>query len=145
MGALDAQRLLFDQQDSPARDSSSSDQPDPQRRKALGGGWETRRDRPVIPEQMQDEQQRTDWGSLLSTACGQNPPKTPKPESARGARHVQGRSWKRMLREFSGAAVALVASEWLSILGQSNRAARRVSRQATVDGSEARRSRRWSR
>lgn len=41
--------------------------------KALGGGWELRQDKPVVPENLRIEmEERTDWGELLSTPTSGN-------------------------------------------------------------------------
>ncbi|GMU04152.1 efflux transporter outer membrane subunit [Corallococcus caeni] len=64
---LDAQRSLLEQQNNLAQTSSSIATNLVALYKALGGGWEVRRDQPVVPEPMQAEmEQRTNWGDMLS-------------------------------------------------------------------------------
>ncbi|RKG82680.1 efflux transporter outer membrane subunit [Corallococcus exercitus] len=64
---LDAQRSLLEQQNNLAQTSSSIATNLVALYKALGGGWEVRRDQPVVPEPMQTEmEQRTNWGDMLS-------------------------------------------------------------------------------
>ncbi|MGE6761067.1 efflux transporter outer membrane subunit [Corallococcus interemptor] len=65
---LDAQRSLLEQQNNLAQTSSSIATNLVALYKALGGGWEVRRNQPVVPEPMQAEmEQRTHWGDMLST------------------------------------------------------------------------------
>ncbi|MCY1041567.1 efflux transporter outer membrane subunit [Corallococcus sp. bb12-1] len=64
---LDAQRSLLQQQNNLVQTSSSIATNLVALYKALGGGWEVRRDQPVVPEPMQSEmEKRTDWGDMLS-------------------------------------------------------------------------------
>ena len=64
---LDAQRSLLQQQNNLAQTSSSIATSLVALYKALGGGWEVRKDQPVVPEPMQDEmEKRTDWGDVVS-------------------------------------------------------------------------------
>ncbi|NPD22231.1 efflux transporter outer membrane subunit [Corallococcus sp. AB004] len=64
---LDAQRSLLEQQNNLAQTSSNIATNLVALYKALGGGWEVRRDQPVVPEPMQAEmEQRTHWGDMLS-------------------------------------------------------------------------------
>ena len=52
--------------------------------KALGGGWESFRDRPVVPAEILDDMsQRTDWGELLQPANPAFPAKTAAGEDPR--------------------------------------------------------------
>jgi NodT family efflux transporter outer membrane factor (OMF) lipoprotein len=64
---LDAQRSLLEQQDELAQTSSSVTTNLIALYKALGGGWEPRKDQPFVQAQTQKEmQERTSWGDLLS-------------------------------------------------------------------------------
>jgi len=64
---LDAQRSLLQQQDELAQTNSSVTTSLIALYKALGGGWEVRRDQPFVQEGMQKEMRaRTNWGDLLS-------------------------------------------------------------------------------
>jgi NodT family efflux transporter outer membrane factor (OMF) lipoprotein len=63
---LDAQRSLLIQQNNLTQTSSSVATNWIALYKALGGGWETRQGRPVVPQPTQDEMKEpTDWGDLL--------------------------------------------------------------------------------
>jgi NodT family efflux transporter outer membrane factor (OMF) lipoprotein len=74
---LDAQRSLLEQQNNLARTSSSIATSLVALYKALGGGWEVRRDQPVVPEPMQREmEKRTDWGDMVSTPRSQETKKS---------------------------------------------------------------------
>lgn len=70
---LDTQRALLQEQNTLAQLRSSTATNLIALYKALGGGWELRRDQPVVPADIQAEmQRRTDWGNLLP------PPPTPE-------------------------------------------------------------------
>jgi NodT family efflux transporter outer membrane factor (OMF) lipoprotein len=72
---LDAQRSLLDQQDKLAQVKSDVVTSVIALYKALGGGWQSRQGKPVIPEQVKHQmEQRTNWGDLLS--------EPPPPEAA---------------------------------------------------------------
>jgi outer membrane protein TolC len=73
---VDAQRVLLQQQTSLAQTRSSIAISLIALYKALGGGWQLRQGRPIVPERMKKEMKaRTDWGDLLSEP---RPPKTQK-------------------------------------------------------------------
>ncbi|WP_244224570.1 efflux transporter outer membrane subunit [Corallococcus sicarius] len=64
---LDAQRSLLQQQNNLVQTNSSIATNLVALYKALGGGWEVRKDQPVVPEPMQDEmEKRTNWGDMVS-------------------------------------------------------------------------------
>jgi len=74
---LEAQRSLLQEQNSLTQSSSSVATNLVAMYKALGGGWQVRKDQPVIPQQMQDEMKdRTNWGDMLSEP---RDPETKKP------------------------------------------------------------------
>jgi len=65
---LDAQRSLLQEQNSLAQMSSSVSTNLIALYKALGGGWEVRQGRPIMPVETQREMEsRTGWGDLLTT------------------------------------------------------------------------------
>jgi NodT family efflux transporter outer membrane factor (OMF) lipoprotein len=64
---VDAQRFLLQQQNELAQIRSSVSTNLIALYKALGGGWEVRRDQPVVSERMRKEMQdRTSWGDMLT-------------------------------------------------------------------------------
>jgi NodT family efflux transporter outer membrane factor (OMF) lipoprotein len=72
---LTAQQSLLEQQDRLADSQGSVPQGLISVYRALGGGWEIRRDRPLIPVAVKEEmEKRTDWGPLLTPAAVQEPP-----------------------------------------------------------------------
>jgi NodT family efflux transporter outer membrane factor (OMF) lipoprotein len=72
---LTAQQSLLVEQDRLADSRGSVPQGLISVYRALGGGWETRKDRPLIPVAVREEmEKRTDWGSLLTPAAVQEPP-----------------------------------------------------------------------
>ncbi|HEX4802693.1 MAG TPA: efflux transporter outer membrane subunit [Myxococcaceae bacterium] len=74
---LEAQRSLLQEQNSLTQSSSSVATNLVALYKALGGGWQVRKDQPIIPQQMQDEMKdRTNWGDILSEP---RDPETKKP------------------------------------------------------------------
>ncbi|WP_227027191.1 efflux transporter outer membrane subunit [Corallococcus soli] len=78
---LDAQRSLLQQQNNLVQTNSSIATNLVALYKALGGGWEVRRDQPVVPEPMQGEmEKRTDWGDMLSKPRTQEVKHSSQPE-----------------------------------------------------------------
>ncbi|RKG93135.1 efflux transporter outer membrane subunit [Corallococcus terminator] len=78
---LDAQRSLLQQQNNLVQTNSSIATNLVALYKALGGGWEVRRDQPVVPEPMQSEmEKRTDWGDMLSKPRTQEVKHSSQPE-----------------------------------------------------------------
>jgi outer membrane protein TolC len=78
---LDAQRFLLEQQNSLAQTRSSIAINLIALYKALGGGWEVRHGRQIVPEPMQREMEdRTDWGDMLEEPRGPETEKNSTPE-----------------------------------------------------------------
>jgi NodT family efflux transporter outer membrane factor (OMF) lipoprotein len=77
---LDSQRSLLDQENSLAQTRSSIATNLIALYRALGGGWELRRNQPIVAESTQAEmRKRTDWGDLLPASAPKNtnaPPTT---------------------------------------------------------------------
>ncbi|NNL77148.1 MAG: TolC family protein, partial [Desulfobacterales bacterium] len=66
---LDTQRFLTEQQDALVATSGSVDLNLVSLYKALGGGWQIRKDLDFVPEDIKEEmKQRTSWGQLLAPA-----------------------------------------------------------------------------
>lgn len=64
---LDAQRALLEQENSLADALSNVTTSAIALNKALGGGWESRQDQPVLKKKTRDEmEERTNWGGLLA-------------------------------------------------------------------------------
>lgn len=65
---LNSQQFLVEQQDSLTASRGEVARSLIATYKALGGGWELRDNRPILPEAIKNEmKQRTDWGTLLET------------------------------------------------------------------------------
>jgi outer membrane protein TolC len=72
---LDTQRFLTEQQDQLVFTAGSVDLSLVAMYKALGGGWELRKDKEFVPMEIIEEmQQRTNWGNLLSPEAYEYPP-----------------------------------------------------------------------
>ena len=72
---LDTQRFLTEQQDQLVFTAGSVDLNLVALYKALGGGWELRKDKEFVPKEIIEEmEQRTDWGNLLSPEKYEYPP-----------------------------------------------------------------------
>lgn len=72
---LDAQRSLLEEQDALTRARSDIATNLVSLYKALGGGWELGRGKPVLPDSVRSEmQQRTHWGKMLSKQAPAPPP-----------------------------------------------------------------------
>ncbi len=72
---LDTQRFLVQQQDRLTETKGSVAINLIAGYKALGGGWEIRQGRPVLPAEVEDEMRtRTNWGSLLGRKLPEEPP-----------------------------------------------------------------------
>ncbi|MFY0567226.1 efflux transporter outer membrane subunit [Archangium lansingense] len=77
---LDAQRSLLQQQTNLAQARSSVATSLIALYKALGGGWESSQDQPVVAEPTLDEmKQRTNWGEMLSQPSAPETKKSPEP------------------------------------------------------------------
>ena len=77
---LDAQRSLLQQQNNQAQISSSVATNLVALYKALGGGWESRQDQPIVPAATVDEMtKRTNWGDLLVQPVPDETPKNTPP------------------------------------------------------------------
>jgi len=62
--------------------------------KALGGGWELREDRPIVPVPMQQEMaSRTNWGDLLPAESPPPPPELAPPTPAGSAPALLPPDW----------------------------------------------------
>lgn len=72
---LDTQRFLTEQQDQLVFTAGSVDLSLVAMYKALGGGWELRKDKEFVPKDILEEmEQRTNWGDLLSPEEYEYPP-----------------------------------------------------------------------
>lgn len=72
---LDTQRFLVQQQDRLTETRGSVAINLIAGYKALGGGWQIRQGRPVLPAEVEDEMRtRTNWGSLLGQKLPEEPP-----------------------------------------------------------------------
>jgi len=77
---LDTQRALLQEENNLAQARSSIATNLIALYKALGGGWELRKDQPIIPESTQAEmQKRTNWGRLLPAPPAPEPLNLPPP------------------------------------------------------------------
>ena len=77
---LDTQRALLQEENNLAQARSSIATNLIALYKALGGGWELRKDQPIIPESTQAEMQnRTNWGRLLPAPPAPEPLNLPPP------------------------------------------------------------------
>ena len=77
---LDTQRALLQEENNLAQARSSIATNLIALYKALGGGWELRKDQPIIPESTQAEMQnRTNWGRLLPALPAPEPLNLPPP------------------------------------------------------------------
>jgi NodT family efflux transporter outer membrane factor (OMF) lipoprotein len=77
---LDTQRALLQEENNLAQARSSIATNLIALYKALGGGWELRKDQPIIPESTQAEMQnRTNWGRLLPAPPAAEPLNLPPP------------------------------------------------------------------
>jgi NodT family efflux transporter outer membrane factor (OMF) lipoprotein len=77
---LDAERSLLQQQTSLTQTTSTVATSVIALYKALGGGWESHKDEPFVPERMQQEmKQRTNWGDMLSEQPRQQAAAYPEP------------------------------------------------------------------
>ena len=72
---LDTQRFLSEQQDQLVFTAGTVDQSLVGLYKALGGGWQLRKDQEFVPQDILEEMEnRTDWGNLLSPDEYEYPP-----------------------------------------------------------------------